>query len=60
MPVAVSQPKKAQKILMPPNLSFSRATTALRSAVGTELSVVMRFSWGGGSRQAYVVMAGGS
>ncbi|CPU64620.1 Uncharacterised protein [Mycobacteroides abscessus] len=31
VPVAVSHPKKAEPILMPPYSSFSRATTASRS-----------------------------
>ena len=33
MPVAVSQPKKAEPTLMPPNCSFSRATTVSRVGI---------------------------
>ncbi|MCY1549942.1 hypothetical protein D9M68_861480 [compost metagenome] len=32
VPVAASQPKKAEPILIPPNCSFSRATTVSRVA----------------------------
>ena len=41
MPVAVSQPKKAQTILMPPKASFSRATTSRRASVGRGSWVLM-------------------